>query len=143
VNEPITDFRGRYRFLSNFAPSRVLMRGAWYPTVENAYQAAKVLDAAARTPFLSCSARDAKRMGRRVVLRADWESIKMEVMLALLRAKFTYSPLRQQLLATGAAHLEEGNTWGDRFWGVCGGEGENHLGRLLMQVRAEILRGER
>lgn len=39
----------------------------------------------------------------------------------------------------------EGNTWGDKFWGVCDGEGENHLGKLLMEVRAELtkhLKGE-
>lgn len=139
----IAEFKGAHFFLSNFSPSRVRMRGAWYPSVENAYQAAKTIDAAARIPFETCTAGEAKKIGRRLALRPDWESVKLDVMLALLRAKFTFSPLRARLLATGDAHLEEGNYWGDRFWGVCRGEGQNHLGRLLMQVRAEIQRGER
>ena len=56
----------------------------------------------------------------------------------LLRQKFAREPLRSQLLATGEAKLIEGNHWGDTFWGVCRGQGENHLGMLLMKAREEI-----
>lgn len=59
-------------------------------------------------------------------------------MLDLQRQKYTVPYLREKLLATGDAELVEGNTWGDRFWGVCNGVGQNWLGRLLMQVRDEI-----
>ena len=59
-------------------------------------------------------------------------------MLEMLRRKFRTEPYRSLLLGTGEMELVEENTWGDRFWGVCRGEGKNHLGRLLMQVREEM-----
>jgi ribA/ribD-fused uncharacterized protein len=136
MTKPIRSFSGRYAFLSNFAPSPLEYEGIKYPTVEHAFQAAKTLDngqrltiASARTPGI------AKRAGRRLKLRDDWDVIRIGVMFHLLLLKFAVAPLSDQLLKTGDAHLVEGNTWGDRFWGVCGGKGENHLGALLMQVR--------
>lgn len=139
VTAPIDSFQGRHRWLSNFWPSAVLMDGLLYGSVENAYQAAKA-HPSQRRPFLGCcSPGQAKRLGRRVPLPADWEQRKVGVMRSLLRDKFSPgSQLAAQLLATGDAPLVEGNTWGDRFWGVCGGVGENHLGRLLMERRAEL-----
>jgi len=64
-------------------------------------------------------------------------------MLDMLRQKFTrQTELGQLLMATGDAELIEGNTWNDRFWGAVLKDehwiGQNHLGRLLMQVRAEL-----
>lgn len=46
--------------------------------------------------------------------------------------------LTRALMATGNAELVEGNTWNDTFWGICNGTGENHLGKLLMKVRANL-----
>jgi predicted NAD-dependent protein-ADP-ribosyltransferase YbiA (DUF1768 family) len=46
------------------------------------------------------------------------------------------------LIDTGDQELIEGNWWGDVIWGVCNGKGENHLGKILMEVRKE-LKGER
>lgn len=71
-------------------------------------------------------------------MRDDWERVKLAVMLDLLRQKFAHADLRAQLIATSDDVLVEGNTWGDTFWGMCNGVGLNHLGRLLMQVRAEV-----
>jgi ribA/ribD-fused uncharacterized protein len=82
----------------------------------------------------------AKRLGRKVTLRANWELIKIDVMLDLVRQKFQDPDLAWMLINTGDAELIEGNHWGDKFWGVCNGEGENHLGKILMQVRDEILK---
>jgi hypothetical protein len=59
-------------------------------------------------------------------------------MYALLAQKFSHDHLREKLIGTGAAMLIEGNTWGDTYWGVCNGEGYNHLGRLLMDLRDEL-----
>jgi predicted NAD-dependent protein-ADP-ribosyltransferase YbiA (DUF1768 family) len=58
----------------------------------------------------------------------------------LVRQKFSNPALATRLLKTGEAVLEEGNTWGDRFWGVDArtGEGENHLGLILMRVRKDL-----
>lgn len=137
--DEISSFRGDYHFLSNFHPSPVLMDGAMYPYVENAFQAAKTLDLTQRIPFESMNPSEAKRAGRRLQLRDDWEEVKPDIMLALVRDKFSRTPeLATKLLATGNAQLIEGNTWGDRIWGVCRGKGKNLLGRILMQVRAEI-----
>lgn len=132
----IDSFSGAHRFLSNFAPAAVQLDGVMYPTVEHAFQAAKTFDFAARTNIQRCAtAADAKRAGRRVVLRSDWEQVKIRIMEDLLRQKFASPGMRDLLNATRGRDLVEGNTWGDRFWGVCGGIGENHLGRLLMHIR--------
>lgn len=138
----IDNFSGSYRFLSNFFPARVVMEGREYPSVENAYQAAKCLRLPDRANFVGCSAVQAKRLGRQVVMRPDWDDARLGVMEHLLAEKFARSSaLAERLLATGEAELVEGNYWHDTFWGVCDGRGQNHLGRLLME-RREILRGE-
>jgi N-glycosidase YbiA len=134
----IDSFSGRYRFLSNFFPCSVEYEGMPYPSTEHAYQAAKTTSSGLRfVLFTHGTPGEAKKRGRGVPLRPDWEQIKLSVMLELLRKKFSNPELRDMLLATGDAELIEGNTWGDRFWGVCNGVGENHLGKLLMQVREE------
>lgn len=134
----IDSFSGDFGFLSNFYESSIWVDGERYATVEHAYQAAKATDQTtkkmireARTPYV------AKRLGKSVVLPADWGAKRVEVMRALLDKKFENPLLRSLLLATEDAELVEGNTWGDRFWGVCRGEGKNWLGRLLMDVRKE------
>lgn len=134
----IVAFTGANRFLSNFWPATVTLDGVAYPSVESAYQAAKTLDLEARVPFQSASASEAKKLGKSLPMRADWEAVKLAVMEGLLRQKFADPYLREQLLATGDQLLQEGNHWGDVFWGVCRGKGLNHLGQLLMLIRDEI-----
>ena len=137
--EAIVRFAGPYRFLSNFFPRPLLWEGDRYPTAEHAYQAAKCSRACDFRMIRSApSPGAAKRMGRKIAIRGDWEAVKEKVMLAIVRAKFQDAYLRRRLSATGSAELIEGNDWGDRFWGVCRGEGENRLGKILMKVRAEI-----
>lgn len=88
---------------------------------------------------ISLNPQSAKRLGRSVLLRPDWEEIKYDVMYQVCKAKFQQNPdLGQKLLKTGNAELIEGNTWGDRIWGVCKGIGENNLGKTLMRVRDEL-----
>lgn len=136
--EAITSFSGRYRWLSNFWPAPVLLFGSeLYPTVEHAFQAAKTLDRAERDAIRTApTPGTAKYLGRRCTLRADWESVKLSAMRHLLMQKFAHPELHALLMSTGDAMLVEGNTWGDRFWGVCKGVGENHLGLMLMEIRA-------
>lgn len=135
---PIDDFRGEYRWLSNFHLVKVELDGALYSSTENAYQAAKTLDLDMRRVFRVCTPSESKRHGKALTLRPDWESVKVSVMLGLLRQKFQHPELKQKLLATGDIELIEGNWWNDTFWGVCRGVGQNWLGRLLMQVRSEL-----
>ena len=136
----IERFAGEHRFLSNFHPSPIWFEGVSYPTVEHAYQAAKSDDFEEKLRIASVESPGvAKRLGRRLVPRRDWEECRVFVMEELVRAKFArHADLRRRLLDTGDAELIEGNNWCDRFWGVCGGVGENRLGRILMQIREEF-----
>lgn len=137
--EAIKEFQGEFRFLSNFYPAPVGYEGQLYPSVENAYQAAKTEDKALRRSFLNISPAQAKKMGRKLRLRRDWDQIKERIMEMLLFEKFSvHRDLGDKLLATGTAGLVEGNWWGDRYWGVFDGKGQNRLGILLMRVRAKI-----
>jgi|SRR5208282_4906010 len=138
----ISEFVGLYRFLSNFYPAVVQYKSNFYPTVEHAFQAAKCVNDVDRIRI--CSAKTpgmAKRLGRRINLRPEWESVKLDVMLELLRKKFRIPVLQILLLNTYPAELIEGNSWNDTYWGVneFTGKGHNHLGKLLMQVRLEMM----
>lgn len=133
----IDRFQGEYRWLSNFWPARVVWDNQAYPTVENAYQAAKC-PPHYRNQFYTCPPGWAKRMG------IDWPPLamddKLECMRRLLYQKFSDATLRAKLDATDTQELIEGNEWGDRFWGVYyrrdgTSDGENQLGKLLMEVR--------
>lgn len=136
--EAITQFQGEYHWLSNFAPSAVTLDGVYYPTVENAYQAAKTEDPDLRLVFRHGTPGMAKTAGKSLHLRDDWNKVKLKVMKGLVTQKFQLPYYREKLLATGTAHLEEGNNWKDPYWGVCNGVGTNHLGKILMKVRAEL-----
>jgi ribA/ribD-fused uncharacterized protein len=115
------------------------VKGDCYPTVEHAYQAGKTLDLEARRRVRETETpAEAKRLGRTLEVRPDWEEIKLRLMRGLLRLKFQLPHLRAMLEATEDAPLVEENWWGDRFWGVCRDQGENWLGRLLMEIRDEI-----
>lgn len=136
----ISEFRGEYQFLSNFSSSPISFGGGRVaPTVEHAFQALKTRDLATQLQILEAhSPTHAKGLGRNVQLRADWEAVKLPIMRGLLALKFAPGgDLHLKLRATGVAVLIEGNTWGDRFWGVCDGAGQNWLGHLLMARRAE------
>lgn len=140
--ETIAGFNGKNYFLSNFYPSRIIMDGIVYPTVEHAFQASKTTSRAARKVIAYLpTPGQAKRAGRATWHRGDWEEIKVDVMHRLLKLKFERdSRLADRLLETGNADLVEANNWNDHFWGVDvkTGEGENMLGKLLMQVRKEL-----
>lgn len=141
--DKIERFSGGYGFLSNFYDSPLTYEGVHYPTAEHAYQAAKSLDPAMREIVASLGTpADAKRMGRKMDIRPDWEVVKVSVMEEILRIKFAAIGLKKRLLATGDAELIEGNTWRDRFWGVYNGEGRNELGKALMRVRADLARDQ-
>lgn len=141
VPEVIDSFRRPHGFLSNFAPAHIVLgSGAVAHSVEHAFQAAKCCYEDAAAEILAApTPQDAKRLGRRAQLRTDWEAVKLPIMRDLLERKFTPgTAYSDQLLATGDSLLIEGNTWGDTYWGMVGGEGDNWLGHLLMARRAEL-----
>jgi ribA/ribD-fused uncharacterized protein len=138
----ISSFTGNYRFLSNFWISKVSYDGEVWKSSEHAYQAAKTNDPNEKRLIRAAeTAGETKYLGKTVTLRKDWESVKLGIMLDILRCKFTDPFLKQELLSTNNAELIEGNSWGDTYWGVCNGRGKNHLGKLLMAVREEIRNG--
>jgi ribA/ribD-fused uncharacterized protein len=132
----ISKFSGNYSFLSNFYPSPILREHVIYPTVEHAFQAMKSLNTDTRLKISQAPGpKQAKYMGREVLLRLDWDDVKLDVMKDILKVKFSDPKLKDLLIGTRQAHLAESNTWGDRFWGQVDGVGHNHLGKLLMQIR--------
>lgn len=143
-SEPIGEFKGPWSALSNFSECGIRFKGITYPTVEHAYQAMKTRDVKLRRKIARAATPGiAKRMGRDLDLRSDWEEIKLQVMEHFLRKKFKLLANWIVLLATERRQLIEGNRWGDRYWGVClkTGKGQNWLGRLLMKIRSEVCRG--
>lgn len=135
----INEFKGIYYFLSNFYSAPVVFEGLLYKNNEAAFQSAKVLDIEQRKQFCELDPSTAKKKGRNVLLRNDWEHIKDQVMFECVKDKFTRNEaLKQKLLDTGDEELIEGNTWNDTYWGMCGGKGKNMLGKILMQVRGQL-----
>jgi ribA/ribD-fused uncharacterized protein len=138
----ISSFSGYHRFLSNFYRSPFIADGYTWETVEHFFQAMKTYDAAERAMIVRApTPGDAKRLGRRVTLRPNWEEVKDTVMSVGLMYKFAEgSELAEQLIATHPHELIEGNRWGDRYWGQCPvGNGKNMLGILLMERRYELM----
>lgn len=134
----IDKFDGEYAWLSNFYPCEIdIDDGLIYYSVENAYQASKTLNRFQRLHIAQfCSPGQAKRYGRNVILREDWEDVKLEIMTDLVTQKFTKNlELLTKLLNTGESMLIEGNNWNDTYWGICNGKGENNLGKILMKIR--------
>lgn len=130
----ISEFKGVHYYLSNFYPADVTYKGITFKNNEAAFQAMKCPNIA--TSFATLNPSEAKKLGRKVTLRSDWESVKEDIMREICFAKFFQHPdLMLRLVSTAPAELIEGNDWGDKEWGVCNGEGKNKLGKILMSIR--------
>lgn len=139
----IDSFKNEYAFLSNFYPCFVEYGGLRFPSVEHAYQAAKCRDRSDMVKFTVIpTPGEAKKAGRLVAMRDDWELIKLDVMTDLVAQKFERPDLKAKLLQTRDSEIVEGNWWNDTFWGVCKGVGCNHLGKILMNVRNSICKND-
>lgn len=143
----ITEFDGKYAFLSNFFYAPFVYDGIIYPTNEHFFQAMKTLDQEKRKQIAEAKTPGAaKRMGRQVQLREDWEEVKYTAMRVGVERKFDAHPgLAEKLIATGDAILIEGNSWHDNTWGSCfcpkcaAIAGKNWLGEILMERRKELV----
>jgi ribA/ribD-fused uncharacterized protein len=145
----IDNFRGKYRFLSNFYPCTFEYDGLEWQSSEHAFMSRKCLDQPelferirnARTPS------DAKLLGKKARLPDDWDAVKVSYMEEILREKFSISELRNRLIETFPEELIEGNTWGDKIWGCVKSDGEwvgqNYLGKTLMKIRDEIMKTDK
>jgi len=129
----VFEFKGQYRYLSNFF---IEPDGT---NVESEFQAAKCEDPAMAKLILRMNPLEAKYAGRQCKMREDWDAKKLLIMYELVLKKFKdHNQLAWKLRASKPAILEEGNGHGDRFWGMVDGEGDNHLGKILMEVREAI-----
>lgn len=135
----VKEFQNQYRFLSNFYPCTIMYEGIEYPTTEHAYQAAKTLDVERRMYISQLQTPgETKRAGKNVMLRRDWDEVKLQVMYDICKLKFSKPNFIEKLKSTGNQELVEGNKWNDTFWGRCNGKGQNNLGKILMRIRKEI-----
>ena len=137
----ITSFRDNYEFLSNFYPCKITIAGYTFPSVENAYQAMKCANPNDYSQFVNIGPAEAKKLGRKIQIRNDWEQIKYNVMKQLLDLKFQDKVLLRMLLDTAPESIVEGNYWHDNYWGICQCDKckdkikHNHLGELLQRKR--------
>ena len=142
----IDNFKGEYFFLSNFYPTKIKYNGIQYLNNEAAFQAQKCTTMEDRIKFSCLNPSDAKRLGRRIILRNDWESVKISIMREIVFEKFKQNPeCLKELLDTGNMELIEDTTgWHDNIWGECtceeckNKEHKNYLGKILMEVREEL-----
>lgn len=135
----IRGFKGEYSCFSNFSTHSVTYKGITFDNSEAAFQAQKVNDDNIKKEFAHLKPAKAKGKGRHVSLRTDWEKVKDNIMYEIVLAKFQQNEdIKQILLSTGDAYLEETNTWKDQYWGVYNGMGKNKLGKILMKVREEL-----
>lgn len=133
-------FKGKYSFLSNMYPALVTLtiRGKklTFECSEAAFQAMKCPEKA--RDFVGIDGCTAKRRGKQVPLRSDWDKIKISWMEKVVTAKFEHKALAEMLIATGDIEIVEDNTWHDTFWGMCNGRGRNEPGKILMKVRRRL-----
>lgn len=134
------EFRGQYAFLSNFYPCIIRVKGLEFGNAEAAFQACKFTDLAARQQFCRLDGKAAKQLGRKIKLRADWADIKLAVMASIVTYKFgSANPTLVPMLLSIREPIVEDNNWGDTYWGMCSGVGENHLGKILNARKAKLL----
>ena len=138
----ITNFRGKYNFLSNFYQAYFDFDGNTWDTSEAAYQACKTDDWDEKIKMMNMGPVVVKKYGRKVPMFDGFEEHKDEFMRVIVACKFHDNPaLLKKLIETGDEKLVEGNTWHDNYWGICRcgrsscGVGKNKLGKVLMQIR--------
>lgn len=138
----INKFREKYSWLSNFALVKIVYKGVEYASTEHAFMSAKSKDPKWKE-FCRIEPLPGivKTKSRKIKLIDDWENKRIEVMKEVLQLKFNQSPFKENLIATGDEEIQEGNTWGDMFWGVdlITGQGKNMLGKLIMEIRKDLL----
>lgn len=148
----INFFRKENGWLSNMTSVPILYKGHLFDSTEAAFMWEKCQDCEIKLadgssiPWLEFCQTQApnivKLRSRDVKLREDWNDVKLEIMYDVLVIKFTQEPFRSKLIATGTQNIVEGNYWGDKFWGVdlkeTPNEGENWLGRLIMDIRNKL-----
>jgi hypothetical protein len=135
-------FRDQYHFLSNFYPAPIKIGGITYPTTEHYYQSQKTNIRAEKDKIIKAATPgEAKRLGKTVTIRSNWENEKLTVMRQALVAKFNqHTDLKERLVSIpDDIPIIENNNWHDNYWGICQcgkcDGGHNHLGNLLTDLK--------
>lgn len=135
-------FRGEHAWLSNYADVKIKVKDDTFRSVENAYFSLKSKDKEWKKFCVENTAQEVKKEGRKLLVRDNWDDIKLKVMKFCLDQKFRQEPFRTKLIETGDQNIVEGTYWKDTYWGVDLKQdpniGENHLGRIIMKIREEI-----
>ena len=137
----------KYGCFSNFYPSIIEYEGIRYNSLESAFQAAKTSNQEDRIKLSRMNPGHAKRYGRQVSLRSDWEEVKVDIMTELIRNKAFHNPefCKALIDSKGAYIVEDTTGWHDNYWGDCQCGNcrlkfkHNVLGKCLMKVRDEII----
>jgi len=133
-------FRGKYFFLSNFYPCDIVINGITFYSSENAYHYFRTDNESTKRSFIELPPHLAKKLSKTCKTKPNWDNIKLGVMRYVCKQKFAQNyDLADELRSTYGTPLIEHNNWGDTFWGVCGVDGENWLGRILMKIREELM----
>ena len=134
-----------HRWLSNMTYVDIVYDEINYPSTENFYQAMKYQDKEIRAYVATLKPHEAKAYSRANKMTSlVFEEKKLQIMEYAQKQKYSKEPFKSKLLATGDALLEEGNWWGDKFWGVDikTRQGENHLGKIIMKIRDQLKQEE-
>ena len=135
----IDKFRGSFGLLSNMSACKIIANGYEFNSLENAYQSCKCKNQEDIKLFVNITPVRAKELGNQITIKDNWDDIKLEVMENLVYQKFSKNDkLKFLLLMTGNEKLIERNKYGDTFWGISNGVGENNLGKILMKVRQQL-----
>lgn len=135
----IPKFTGRYEFLHDHYPCKIILDGVEYPSVLHAFCASKIQDKEKRLQILGMTEeREIKQFSAPEKVDWQWNKKKLKLKLNLLRQKFSDPKLKKLLLDTANAELISTNNYFDRYWGVHKGKGENHNGKLLMRLREDL-----
>ena len=150
--ERVRFYEHDFYVLSNFSAFRLQWKGVNFDTSEHAYHWEKFSGVDDDAAFAALdtqgaimyapSAHEAFKIAerRRHLRRINWDSMKVDVMRNILRAKAAqHEYVRRKLLATGDRDLVE-DSWRDDFWGWGPNrDGQNMLGKLWMEIRTELL----
>ena len=136
----IKELRNEYYFLSNMYECPIVWKGVTFKSSETLFQMFKCKNIDDMSKFQKLNGFQAKKLGRKIEMRPDWNEVRIKYMEFVLKLKFDQNlDLRERLMRTEGKIEENNNNWNDTFWGITNGKGENHLGKLLYKLREEYI----
>jgi len=136
-------FRKELAFLSNFYEAPFEINGVKYKTVEHYFQSEKATGSKDKEKIINAKTpAEAKRLGKQIELRSDWDEVKDQVMFDGILNKFLQNKDIAEKLIKLEGEIVEYNKWHDNYWGFClckkcqGRKKLNKTGKMLMEVRS-------